>query len=258
MEEIEKFINQKASECELYDYTFSQKLDNIYINRHTNKLSLFSLNIKKIFFFLQIVRRENLKKSIKKNAFLIDFIKKTNISSFDYDRLVHLEKIIKKNKPKVIFELGSGVSTVWMSYIINKHNLDCKIFSFEDNKFYLDKLLKNIDFNILKNITFSLKKLKLFKHKDRRFVRYDSLPTLENVDLLYIDGPVMYEYKKFENIKFIKSGDINHILINELPLPKMIVTDKKYDLYPIIKKTKKFKIRFDRLYHSLILNKVND
>ena len=149
---------------------------------------------------------------------------------------------------------------MWMSYIINKHNLDCKIFfSFEDNKYYLDKLSKNIDFNILKNITFSLKKLKLFKHKDRRFVRYDSISSLENVDLLYIDGPVMYEYKKkFENCKFIKSGDIIHMLINELPLPKMIVTDKKYDLYPIIKKTKKFKIRFDRLYNSLILNKVND
>ena len=223
MEEIEKFINQKASGCELYDYTFSQKLNNIYINQHTNKLSLYSSDIKKIFYFLQIKRREILKKSIKKNAFLIDFIKKSNISSFDFDRLVHLEKIIKKNKPKVIFEFGSGASTVWMSYIINKHNLDCKIFSFEDNKYYLDKLSKNIDFNILKTLLFSLKKLKLFKHKDRRFVRYDSIPSLENVDLLYIDGPVMYEYKKkFENCKFIKSGDIIHMLINELPLPKMI------------------------------------
>lgn len=145
-----------------------------------------------------------------------------------------------------------------MSYIINKLNLDCKIFSFDQDKSYLDKLLKNIDFNILKNITFCFKKLKLFKYKDRRFLRYDSIPSLDNVDLLYIDGPVMYEYKKYENFKFIKSGDIIHFIINELSLPKMIVTDKKYDLYSIINKTKKFKIRFDRLHRSLILNKVND
>ena len=58
MEEIEKFINQKASGCELYDYTFSEKLNNIYINQHTNKLSLYSSDIKKIFYFLQIKRRK--------------------------------------------------------------------------------------------------------------------------------------------------------------------------------------------------------
>ena len=100
MDDIEKFINEKASEGELYDFKFSQRLGNIYIEQYTNKLSLFSSDIKKIFYFLQIIKREISKRFINKNVFIIDFIKKSNISSFDFDRLVHLEKIIKKINQK--------------------------------------------------------------------------------------------------------------------------------------------------------------
>jgi hypothetical protein len=258
VEDIKKFFQEKANEDELYDLKFSERLHSFYIERFTNNLSYFSLSISKIFYLFQIHKRKILENYIKKNSFIIKFIEQTGFKDFDFDRLVQLEKILKKNKPKIIFEFGSGLSTIWMSNIINKHNLNCKIFSFDNNKSYLDKISKNIDYNISKNITFCLRELELFKYKNRKFVRYNNILPLDNVDLLYIDGPVMYDYKKYDDIKFIKSGDIIHCLINELSLPKMILTDGKYDLYPVIKKFKKFKTSFDRVHRSLIYTKVND
>lgn len=258
MEDIKNFIKEKASERELYDLKFSQRLDNFYIERFTNNRWYFFLNFKGFLYYLQIKKNLKLQEKIKKISLMSKFIKNSEFVDFDYSRLVQLEKIMKKNKPKTIFEFGSGISTVWMSYIINKFNLNCKIFSFENNKFYLDKLKKNLDNDILKNISFSLKELKVFKFNNRRFVRYDNMPSLDNVDLLYIDGPVLYDYKENENIKFILSGDIIHLLNNELSLPQMILTDKKYDLYPTINSFRKYTKTFDRVYRSVIYKKVKN
>lgn len=241
MEDIKNFINEKTSKEELYAIKFSERLDSFYIERFTNNSKYFFLNIKGFFYFIKTIQIKKLEEKIKKISFLSKFIKNTGSTEFDYGRLVQLEKIIKKNKPKLILEYGSGVSSVWMSYIINKYNLDCKILSLDNNKFYQDKIKKNIDKNILKNLTFILKELKLFKYKNSRFVRYNNTSFFENIDLLYIDGPVLYDHKENENIRFIKSGDIIHSLINNLHLPKMILTDGKYDLYPMINHFKKYK-----------------
>ena len=120
MNDIENFINEKISENELRDLKYSERLNRFYIELYINNHKYFFKNISGFLFFLQIRKKKLLEEKIKKIPFISKFIEKTGFKDFDFCRLVELEKNIIKNKPKIIFELGAGMSTVWMSYIVNK------------------------------------------------------------------------------------------------------------------------------------------
>ena len=253
---IIEFINEKPSSDELYDFKFSERVDRFYIDRYTNNFKLFFKNIKNIIFFINLIIVRKKIESLSNQYFIKKFLMDTGFSSFNLSRLIQLKELIIKKKPKKILELGSGVSTVFMSYLINDLKLDCKIYSYDNDNDYINKIIKNSSKNILNNIIFNEHQLTLFKFNNRRFIRYNNDKYIENIDILYIDGPVLYKFKKYENIKYIKCGDIIEIIKNISDLPKTIVLDKKYDLHPTVKNYKKYKSRFNRTTRTIIYEKI--
>lgn len=79
MEDIKKFIQEKANEDELYDLKFSERLHSFYIERFTNNLSYFSLSISKIFYLFQIHKRKILENYIKKILLLLNLLNKQDL-----------------------------------------------------------------------------------------------------------------------------------------------------------------------------------
>lgn len=252
---ILEFIRQKPSREELYDLKFANKLYRFYIDRFTNNYKLFFKNIKNIIFFLKIYKKNKILNHLSNDKFIKKSIANIGFNDFGLYRLIHLKEILKKKNPKKILEIGSGMSTIYMSTLINEFKLDCKIYSLENDPVYLDKIIKNNDQDVLKNIVFIKKELKVFKYNNRRYVSHDNVEFIEHIDILYIDGPVLYKFKEFDGIKYIKSGDVIDILTKQVSIPTTIITDKKYDLYPTIKKFNKYNAEFDPVFWSIIYEK---
>lgn len=251
-----EFINEKPSSNELYDLKFSERVNRFYIERYTNNFKLFFKNIKNVIFFLNLIILKKKIKSLSNQYFIKKFLKDTGFSDFNLSRLIQLKELIIKKKPKKILELGSGVSTVFMSYLINDLKLNCKIYSYDNDNDYINKIIKNSSKDILNNIIFKVHELTLFKFNNRRFIKYNNDKYIENIDILYVDGPVLYKFKNYENIKYTKCGDIIEIFKNVTDLPKTIVLDKKYDLHPTVKNYKKYKSRFNRITRTIIYEKI--
>lgn len=212
------------------DEIFTNKISK-KIEKYKNNKFLYLLNLKP-FFLRQLLKVK--KKKFINNKNFSKFINNLRLTDFKLERLIQLEEIILKKKPKMIVEFGSGISTYVMSYCINKYNIESKIISFENDKSYLDKIKKELDHNILKNIDFKLVDVEFFSKREKKFISYkDSENYLKNlnIDFCYVDGPVIFNDKNYKNTI---SGDVIKLFENKI-FPKNILLDGKYDLYRHIK-----------------------
>jgi len=104
-------------------------------------------------------------------------------TSLSLNCIKKLENILKIKKPKVIFDLGSGVSTVILSKYAQEN--DCKVFSLEEEEQYLEDTKKKI---ILGGWKESLKRVNLVLAPNA----YSKMPNYlygKKADLVIWDGP---------------------------------------------------------------------
>jgi len=103
-----------------------------------------------------------------------------------------LVSIMLENKPEVILECGSGVSTLIISYCIKKLGSG-HIWSLDHEKKYLDITRKNVQIHGLENyasVIFAPLKSIVIDNKNYNWYETKSLKTIPSkIDLLVIDGP---------------------------------------------------------------------
>ena len=107
------------------------------------------------------------------------------------DLLKLLLKIVHKHKPKIIVELGSGVSTFIMGYIC-KQFCQGKIYSLEHHKAYATQTKEQLALHALQNVaTVIHAPLKKQTFNNTKIDWYDIsvLTEIEKIDLLVVDGP---------------------------------------------------------------------
>ena len=105
------------------------------------------------------------------------------------DFLYVINQIIKEEKPKLIVEAGSGVSTLIASYSIKKYNSDSKIISLDNDEHYANKTISDISNHNLEGFS-QVIHAPLKKYNDQ-FIWYDisKISSLDKIDFLIIDGP---------------------------------------------------------------------
>ena len=103
------------------------------------------------------------------------------------DYLYQISKTISQEKPKLILEVGSGVSTLISSYTLKKNGFG-KIISLDHSKEFSDKTKHEIKKHNLEDYAKVIYS-PLKKQNNLRWYDISSLDKIESIDLLIIDGP---------------------------------------------------------------------
>lgn len=114
----------------------------------------------------------------------------TGLWAIDARALLHLVGIVESRTPKVIVELGSGTSTIWLGYLAE--SIGAKVISFDHLEKYYDQTRSLVNKHGLENVI----DLRLAALHEQEFegvstVWYDvtRFSDIQNIDLLVIDGP---------------------------------------------------------------------
>jgi hypothetical protein len=130
-------------------------------------------------------------------------------------------KALDASNPKSIVELGSGTSTgIFSHYVNNTEN--ASLYSLDESEIWGDLTQKALDdFGVTPHSSIKLETVRALENEMGTY--YDiRLP--KEIDLLYIDGPVV---KKVEGKK-TANQDIIH-LFNRGVFPKAIMVDGRHD-----------------------------
>ncbi len=101
---------------------------------------------------------------------------------------------IKKTKPKVIIELGSGLSTGNIAYLLKESEQSLFISLEHDIRFYATTHAHLKAKNLHKKVNLILAPLKTYTIHDKQWQWYDltDIRGLRDIDMLIIDGPPGY------------------------------------------------------------------
>jgi len=160
----------------------------------------------------------------------------SDIFAPDCADLCRLHAIIRHRKVLTVLEFGSGVSTKVIAHALrlnqqlykNKISLirrqhPFKVYSVEAEKEYADITLKNSG-NLSDFIEMSVSDARQTSFQGRICGQYEKIPTI-CPDLIYIDGPSPYSYKKnFENIYIsMAHPDITNITCDLLLMEQFLL-----------------------------------
>jgi len=102
-----------------------------------------------------------------------------------------LFRTVREKKPRLIVELGSGVSTVLIGYALDEQG-GGRLVSFDDNEWYWRETERDIRSHGLSDVVeVRLAPLKAVSFRGQTWLWYDrgAFSDLRNIDLLIIDGP---------------------------------------------------------------------
>ncbi len=174
---------------------------NIVINQKINYEFLFII-ILICLIYKNLYSKNNIKKSYRQLEILIPIINQLDITKTlprtnalnDYaaspDFLRAIVDIIEKNKPNLIIEAGSGVSTLIASYSLKKYSPKGKIISFDHDMLFANKTkeeIKNHELEDYSEIIYS----DLIQYPEQNFSWYNinEITFKNKIDLVIIDGP---------------------------------------------------------------------
>ena len=153
------------------------------------------------YIFSKLYSFDEIRTSYKQLEILIPLFNDLNItkklpSTRGYaaspDYLYKIKETIEENKPNLILEAGSGVSTLITAYCLEKIGKG-KIISLDHNEKYAnqtrDELKKHNLCKYADIIYAPLKKYDLIKNKSLSWYDIDNCEIKENIDLFVIDGP---------------------------------------------------------------------
>ena len=104
------------------------------------------------------------------------------------DYLYEIKKIIEKERPKLILEVGSGLSTIISSYTLRKNELG-KIISLDHDQKYGNQTIENIKkHNLEKYAKVLFAPLKEYEN-NLLWYDIDVIDHIDSIDMLIIDGP---------------------------------------------------------------------
>ncbi|MGV2854619.1 class I SAM-dependent methyltransferase [Glutamicibacter sp. AGC13] len=110
--------------------------------------------------------------------------------ALDAQALLHLIDVLERVQPKLIVEFGGGTSTIWMAYICEKFGT--RIISFDHLEEYLSRTQTEVDRHGFSDmVELRLAPLEEIQVEGKNYSWYSlaELDDLEDVDLLFIDGP---------------------------------------------------------------------
>lgn len=172
---------------------------------------------------------------------LIELRFKSNSTGGEWSDYKKLYDEIKSHKPRIILELGSGISSLVICYAIKKNRINAQLISMEENKFYFNQIREIFPrkYQNLVNFVLSNRKEKFFNNTIGSF--YENIPN-KNYDFIFIDGPTERE-KKFSKKTF--NADIIR-LIEEFNLSNFrALLDQRITTYWEYKKFKYLRIRYN-------------
>ena len=199
--------------------------------------------------YKNLYSKNHIKKSYRQLEILIPIINKLNITKTlpktnalnDYaaspDFLCTIVDIIEENKPDLIIEAGSGVSTLIGSYSLKKYNPKGKIISFDHNDLFASLTKKEIHEHQLDKYSDVIHS-DLIDYPDYKFSWYDirKVSFQKKIDLVIIDGPPS-KLNKFARYPAIP------LLLDNLSDKAIIILDdagRKYEKKIIEKWQKEF------------------
>ncbi len=100
-------------------------------------------------------------------------------------------------KPKQIVELGSGVSSLYMGYLLKQHQLTANIFSIDHDHQYADKTKKMVQQHQLEAYV-SVSVAPLTDH----WYNLEGITIPSEIDLLIVDGPPTFSNPNARNPAF--------------------------------------------------------
>lgn len=150
------------------------------------------------------------------------------------DILDYIFNYILIHRPKVIVELGSGVSTHLLSRLIKKHNLDTQVYAIEHDGDFIAATKKKYVFE--DNIHIIHAPLKEMTLEGNTYQWYDLDTALipDGINLLVVDGPIGIQQKEIRYPTFARLHD-------KMSQDVLVVVDDAYrrDEQAIVEKWKK-------------------
>lgn len=247
------FLNKETKD-EKQNHIETVKLNKIYqINKKNFFLNFVKLNWITCFYYL--IFKINTLRFISGGGGL-----ETNF--LENYRIKQVINFFKKEDIKIIYEFGSGNSTILFAALLEqqffKKGIKGKIFSFEDQLGYLKILKKKIPLNLKKYIFLKKVNLKVFNFKNITFVKYLIKNYHKNIDLVYFDGPSPeYYYKLSKKVKKFSNINGNYLDMIKEKNFRIGFSDKRLNYFFPYKKNsgKSYDVSFSFKYKSVIINK---
>jgi len=104
--------------------------------------------------------------------------------------LAHLADIVRVERPRLVLELGSGTSTVWLGHVLS--GTGARLVSLDHNAEYAEATLEELGRHGLRqDVEVRIAPLKLVELAGSEFSWYDpdAIADLSEVDILLVDGP---------------------------------------------------------------------
>ena len=191
----------------------------------------------------------------------LDFSKKVTGMYSQY-RFLHLYRLIKRIKPKIVFEYGSGASTVFIAECLRLNDylygIKGKLISFEQSEKWSELIANNFPHELLEYVELNLKHVRLENFSQKyRGLYYENDYYPKEIDLMYIDGPTATRGNKESEdaLQFWLCADIVKMVNNGVTI-KYAVTDHRHVNFIFYKKClTEYNISFSRYWRSIIIKK---
>jgi predicted O-methyltransferase YrrM len=108
--------------------------------------------------------------------------------AMDPTGLLELLFLIGRKQPKVVLELGSGTSSIWIAYALEKHG--GRLISVDHETEYADRARSLIQLHDVGNLAeVRLAELRHINGEEFLWYDVDALRDINEIDLLLVDGP---------------------------------------------------------------------
>lgn len=171
-------------------------------------------------------------------------------------RIWHLSQIMRASKPRIVYEFGSGVSTIligsWLRHNAQEFGVKGKLVSFEQSPDYYKRVQRYFPDSLREWVDVHLAPVRLDWFGPYRGLYFDFQPP-ERIDLAYIDGPTLPEVTRPQTPDFPRqNADLVRLHRDGCDIG-MAVTDHRWPNYPFFKDMMEetHTIRCSRWYKSI-------
>ncbi|MFY7936480.1 MAG: hypothetical protein ACOVOQ_03805 [Flavobacterium sp.] len=180
-------LHQKIDELNLKLDSFIELNSSKLMHHNDSFLNRIEFNKQIENQFLQLESLVSLYNSLPQ----LKFLPETRGWAGSPDFLNKIVEVIIKQKPKLIVEASSGVSTIVIGLALKMNNCG-KSLSLEHNATYTESTRKNIEINQIKDVTsilnFPIVEY-VIENETWKWYKTDSFNITEKIDLMIIDGP---------------------------------------------------------------------